>query len=115
MLTIDDDDETCEILSPEEITEEIERLIYLRACDLVTQWELADPRDAWRHTGEKRPRPEPAAAPRSQRYTTPQSVVDAFLFVARNHDADYVAKWLANHPHDVETLTKLWEAKIGLS
>jgi hypothetical protein len=58
-------------------------LIYLRAIDLVTQWKLADPRDAWRHTGEKRPRPEPAPAPRSQPYTTPQSVVDAFMFVAR--------------------------------
>jgi hypothetical protein len=107
--------EPCELCGC--IIEDFEELIYLRAADLITQWELADVRDAWRHTGEKRPGPgpEPAPAPRSQAYITPQSVVDAFLYVAHNHDADYVAKWLANHPQDVATLTKLWEAKNGLS
>jgi hypothetical protein len=42
-------------------------------------------------------------------------VIDAFLYVARNHDADYIAKWLTAHPRDVETLTKLWKAKNGVS
>jgi hypothetical protein len=97
------------------VIEDWEELIHLRAADLVTQWELADARDAWQHTGAKRRRPTPAPTPRSQAYATPQSVIDAFLHVARNHDADYVAKWLAKHPEDIATLTKHWEAKVGLS
>jgi hypothetical protein len=105
--------ERCELCGC--VIEDFEALIYLRAAELVEQWERADPRDRWRHTGEKRPKLEPAPALRSQPYTTPQSVIDAFVYVAHNHDADYVAKWLANHPQDIETLTKLWEAKNGLS
>jgi hypothetical protein len=53
--------------------------------DIVTRWELADPRDAWRHTGEAPPpasvrnsdisgRPASAAKP----YRTPQATIDAF-------------------------------------
>jgi hypothetical protein len=49
-----------------------------------------------------------------RRYSTPQATIDAFLFVARNHDADYVARWLENHPQDVATLTELWREKNGL-
>jgi hypothetical protein len=36
--------------------EDLEVLIYLRAADMVAQWECADPRDAWRYTGEQPPR-----------------------------------------------------------
>jgi hypothetical protein len=48
--------------------------------DIVTCWELADPRDAWRHTGEPAPpgairnsdiSPPPPAAP--AHYRTPQA------------------------------------------
>jgi hypothetical protein len=104
------------------VIEDLEALIYLRAADLVAQWERADPRDAWRLTGDPAPpasvrnsdiSANPANAPRP--YRTPQATIDAFLYVARNHDVDYVARWLENHPQDVATLTKLWEAKNGLS
>jgi hypothetical protein len=109
-----DRDETCEILSPEEIAEEIERLIYLRAGDLVEDWERADARDRWRHIGEQRPRTiePPRAAP--QPYRTPQSTkstIDAFWYVASLDNPDYLKRWLAEHPSDVAALQKLWEAK----
>jgi hypothetical protein len=95
------------------VIEDLEELIYLRAADLVTQWELADPRDAWKHTGQHPPRRQPR--PPASAYCTPQATIDAFMFVARNHDAAYVARWLESHPRDVATLTKLWEAKNGIS
>jgi len=102
---------------PEFFCQDLEVLIHLRAADLVRQWECDDSRDSWRHTGEKRP---PDAVRNSEikqkppSYATPQATIDAFLFVARNHDADYVARWLENHPQDVEILTKLWRTKNGL-
>src|SRR5207253_99235 len=83
--------------------EDIDVQIHLDAADLVRQWELADPRDRWRHTGE-RPPPESvrnsdiAAKPNAPRsYRTPQATVDAFMFVARLDDQDYLARWLAAH------------------
>ncbi len=63
-----------------------EREIVLRTADLVRQWELADPRDAWRVTEEALPTAAirnsdisgaPADKPRP--YRTPQSTIDAFL------------------------------------
>src|SRR5258708_5553042 len=95
--------ETCELCGF--AIEDFEELIYLRAADLIAQWELADPRDAWRHIGEERPsdairNSEISRDKRPPPYTTPQSVVDAFLYVARNHDAEYLARWLEDHPQD---------------
>jgi hypothetical protein len=95
--------------------EDLEELIYLRAADLIAQWERADPRDRWRHTGEQPPRtvePSPTAA---QPYRTPQSTIDAFWYVANLNDADYLKRWLAEHPRDVTALQKLWEAKHARS
>jgi hypothetical protein len=98
--------------------EDLEELIYLRAADLVTHWESADPRDAWRHTGEPPPpasvrnsdiSAKPASATRH--YRTPRATIEAFWYVASLDDADYLKRWLAQHPRDVETLQKLWEAK----
>jgi hypothetical protein len=85
--------------------------------DIVTSWELADPRDAWRRTGEP---PPPASVRNSdidarpagaQRYRTPQATIDAFWYIAGLDDSNYLTAWLAQHPRDVETLQKLWEAK----
>jgi hypothetical protein len=102
--------------------EDLEELIYLRAAGLLAQWELADPRDAWRHTGEAPPPAEvrngslQAARSRSAKpYRTPESTIDAFWYVARNHDAAYLTRWLEQHPQDIATLTRLWEAKNGHS
>jgi hypothetical protein len=44
-------------------------------------------------------------------YRTLQVTVDAFWFVARNHDDVYLAAWLKRHPADAAFLIRLWEAK----
>jgi hypothetical protein len=108
--------------------------IHPHAADLVRQWEAADPRDRWQHTGEA---PPPAAKPallyrsvardgvasavelqrtiddfsRARAYRTPQSTIDAFWYVVRLDDPDYLARWLADHPRDSSHLLKIWKAK----
>jgi hypothetical protein len=80
------------------------------AANLVVQWELADPRDRWKHTGEAPPleiKPRPAVLV----YRTPQATIDAFWYVASLDDPDYLKRWLSEHPRDVLALQKLWEAK----
>jgi hypothetical protein len=52
-------------------------------------------------------RPQPRPPP----YRPPASTVDAFWYVVRQHDADYLARWLARHPADRPHLFKLWKAK----
>jgi hypothetical protein len=93
------------------VIEDLEALIYLRAADLVTQWELADPRDAWRHTGEAPPNgiPENPLGTRPSR--PPQATVNAFWYVVRLDDADYLRRWFARHPKDAPFLLKLLESK----
>jgi hypothetical protein len=85
--------------------------------DVVTEWQLADPRDAWRHTGEP---PPPASVrnsdistqrARATPYSTPQVTVAAFIYVVRLDDPDYLARWLDQHPRDEKFLCKLWKAK----
>jgi hypothetical protein len=95
-------DELCELCGC--AIEDFEAVIYLRAADLVAQWERDDPRDNWKHTGEHPPRRQPPAP--SPAYRTPQATVDAFKFVARQGDADTLAKWLADHPLDAPALLK---------
>lgn len=111
-----DEAETCEQCGC--IFEDLEELIHLRAADLVTQWELADPRDAWRHTGDPAPpasvrnsnisgKPEKAARP----YRTPESTVDAFWYVVSLCDPARLNAWLDVHPQDAPSLLKLLEGK----
>jgi hypothetical protein len=87
------------------------------ADDIVTCWELADPRDAWRHTGEAPP-PEnfrnsdiQGAAGKPPQYRTPQSVVDAFWYVVQTQDPASIGAWLADHPSDKTYLRKILEQK----
>jgi hypothetical protein len=88
--------------------------------DIVQRWELADPRDAWRHTGEPPPlavvrnsdigaKPEKATRP----YRTPQATMDAFWHVVRIGDPEYLANWLAQHPLDVPHLHEIWGRKCS--
>jgi hypothetical protein len=84
--------------------------------DLVKQWELADPRDRWKHTGEAPP-PEivrnsdiSAKPPKAPSYRTPQATIDAFFYVAALGDADGLVRWLAQHPLDAPYLRKIWRA-----
>jgi hypothetical protein len=90
------------------------------AADIVQRWELADPRDAWRHTGEPPPpavvrnsdigaKPKRAARP----YRTPQSTIDDFWHAVRIGDSEYLAKWLAQHPLDAPHLHKIWGQKCS--
>src|SRR5882672_11400846 len=92
---------------PEFFCQDLEVLIHLRAADLVRQWELADPRDVWRHMGDAPPPAsvrnstigeKPAKAQRP--YRTPQSTVDAFWHVVREGNTEKLESWLANHPSD---------------
>jgi hypothetical protein len=85
--------------------------------DILKLLELADPRDRWRHTGDV---PPPAhvrngdisARPEKPRpYRTPQATIEAFQYVAGLNDADYLKRWLEQHPRDASALCKLWERK----
>jgi hypothetical protein len=97
----------------ETMADAFEREIMLRAADLVRQWERADPRDAWRHTGEASPPLAPTQVIRPAPYQTPQSTIDAFWYVVSNKDADGVADWLADHPRDETYLKKILERKCS--
>ncbi len=90
--------------------EDLEELIYLRAADLIAEWERADPRDRWRHTGEQPPRAvgNPATA---QSYNTPQATIDAFFYVVGLADPEKFKAWLVAHPKDAQFLIKLLEGK----
>jgi len=86
--------------------------------DLVTLWELADPRDRWRHIGE---RPPPASVrngdisgrPESLKagYATPDSTEAAFWYVVSLENPARLRAWLADHPRDLPYLLKLLESK----
>jgi hypothetical protein len=89
------------------IFDDVEEVIFLRAADLVAQWERADPRDAWRHTGEESP--PPTAAPLKQPYSTPTSTEQAFWYVALNESPDQLARWLERHPLDAPYLIEIWK------
>ena len=87
--------------------------------DIVTLWELADPRDAWRLTGEAPPPASvrnsdiTAASTRPDYYRTPQSTADAFFYVVSLDDPARLAGWLADHPRDETHLRKLLEQKCS--
>jgi hypothetical protein len=94
-----------------DLAEACEAEIMLRTADLVRQWELADPRDRWRHTGAQPPAAIQQPAPRREPYKPADSTVAAFWHVERNESAEYLARWLANHPADAPALYKIWKAK----
>jgi hypothetical protein len=96
---------------PEFFCEDIEIQIHLAAADLVRQWELADRRDRWKHTGEQPPKASDQRTAAKQSYRTPQSTIDAFLYVVSLRDRDYLGKWLARHPADRAELLRIWKGK----
>jgi hypothetical protein len=81
------------------------------AADIVRLWELDDPRDRWRHIGEVPPIVPAIEPPAARPYRTPQATIDAFLYVTRLDDPEYLARWLADHPRDAKFLLKIWKAK----
>jgi len=87
------------------------------AADIMRQWELADPRDSWRHAGESPP-PERVrnsdispGAPDKPQYRTPQATRDAFWFVVGLAEPVRLKGWLADHPRDARFLIKLLDSK----
>lgn len=100
---------------PEFFCEDVERETYLRTCAMVRGWELDDPRDRWRHTGEPRPKASQDPGPVRSSYRTAQSTVDAFWFVVRLGDADRLTEWFSQHPSDAPYLCELWERKNAQS
>jgi hypothetical protein len=95
------------------IIEDFEELIALRTVDLVTQWELDDPRDRWKHTGELPP-PRVEEPPKVKPYRTPQATIDAFFGWVIRQDEAAQARWLAEHPKDAPYIRKLLEEKCRL-
>jgi hypothetical protein len=81
---------------------------------IARQWESADPRDRWRHTGEAPPLVPKPEAPAARGYRPPQATIDAFRYVARLGDADKLAAWLNQHPRDVPHLKKISEARCSI-
>jgi hypothetical protein len=86
-------------------------------ADIVRRLELADPRDAWRHTGDPAPpievrngplNPRP---PRAEPDYPAQSTIDSFWYVVGLRDPERLREWLADHPKDAPFLTKLLEGK----
>jgi hypothetical protein len=56
----------------------------------------------------KRPKP---AQPAKPQYRTPQSTIDAFMYVVRLNDQPRLLRWLREHPKDADYLEKLLEEK----
>jgi hypothetical protein len=81
------------------------------AADIVRRWELADPRDRWRHTGEAPPKASAPPQPSPRPYRTPQTTIDAFWYVVSLCDPERLKAWLRDHPQDSAFLLKLLEAK----
>jgi hypothetical protein len=88
------------------------------AANLVLQWELQDKRDAWRHTNRA---PPPASirnsdlagtADKPRSYRTPQSTIDAFMWLASYRDVSELREWLRHHPKDAAFLLTLLKGKV---
>ncbi len=90
---------------------EYELEVYMGATAMRLGWELADPRDAWKHTGETPPEAFDISAAAKRPYRTPQSTTDAFFYVVRLGNPEYLTRWVAQHPLDATALYKLWEGK----
>ncbi|MGY3358834.1 hypothetical protein ACVWZK_005497 [Bradyrhizobium sp. GM0.4] len=93
----------------QELAAALEAEIALRTAAMVRDFELADPRDRWRHTGEPRPVPSAAPHPRALPHKPAASTIQAFWYVARRGDPDLLARWLADHPADAPELFNIWK------
>jgi hypothetical protein len=112
--TIDHHDRFDTPEGPEFFCDDYEREIYLRTCAMVRDWELNDPRDSWRHTGETKPAATDFAPARPAHHT-PQATVDAFWCVVRLDDPERLTDWFERHPLDAPYLCELWERKNARS
>jgi hypothetical protein len=83
------------------------------AAQIARQWEMSDPRDAWRHTGEAPPKAIPVPAAIRQQYRTPQPTIDAFRCVVALEDLQRLKAWLSDRPKDAPFLLALLESSIS--
>jgi hypothetical protein len=95
----------CLDLSPDEMTlPELERREELRLQEQIAatigRWEAMDEEVARRKAATAAREPVP--------YRTPQSTIDAFWYVVRLDDPDYLARWLALHSADAPHLHEIW-------
>jgi hypothetical protein len=94
----------CADISPDDMTlDELERRAELRRQEEVAA--VLARMDAMDRPAEI----PPADKPRP--YRTAASTVAAFKYVVSLNDADYLARWLANHPADGPELFKSWKGK----
>jgi hypothetical protein len=91
----------------DELNEASKYEIKIGAAELVRRWELEDSRDRWKHTGEVPPKASEATEARTQFYRTPQATKDAFWYVVKFGDREYLIRWLADHPGDAPALLKI--------
>lgn len=79
------------------------------ASQLLRDWELADPRDRWRWTGELPPSPALPQMTKPSARGPADSTIAAFKFVVGLGDPARLAAWLADHPADASYLLKTYE------
>jgi hypothetical protein len=94
----------CPDLSPDEMTlDELERRAELRRQEEVAAiLARMDAMDVpFNPTAPREPLP----------YRTPEATVNAFWYVVRLGDPEYLTRWLSQHPLDAPHLYRLWEAK----
>jgi hypothetical protein len=72
------------------------------AARIIAQWEADDT--------SRRPAPP---VPQKRECRPPQATVDAFWYVVRLDDPDYLARWLAQHPADAPHLHEIWGRKCS--
>jgi hypothetical protein len=110
----------CADINPDELTtRELERRAELIQREqigaMVEQWERADPRDCWKHTGEAPPpdsiRNGPQAEPCRPSRRPVQSTIGAFLYLVSLKDPDRLVAWLQERERDRPFLLTLLEAK----
>jgi hypothetical protein len=95
----------------DELIEAFERELMVRAGEMIQQWELLDPRDRWKQTGDAPAQIERPTAKPVVQYRTPEATQQAFWYVVRLADPERLAAWLDDHPKDESFLLKLLERK----
>jgi len=87
------------------------------ADNLVRDWELADARDRWRHTGEAPPTASvrnsditARSESRPRPYEPATSTIDAFWLLVAFAEPKRLKPWLADRPKDAAFLLRLLEA-----
>jgi hypothetical protein len=85
--------------------DELERRAELRREEaiaaMIRHWEMDDAKAS------------PSRAPPQREYHTPRATIDAFWFVVRLDDPDYLIDWLERHPRDAAYLHQIWSAKCS--